>query len=292
MRYSALAVAIATIAISSTAQAGSGSKQVGDDFIAAQRAALAANTDGKGYGPQSPRDIDVLGGSTSHIFGEAPSYKVMNLCNIHFHKNAEHKGGEFNTYAGNGDGQGYMTGYVYSGTLTDAEKAPLAAPIANKGHGGMQSGDTIEVHYVHTTAEVGPGQTLGACLHEAVGNPQLRVETQVFVLVNDETAHDFMELTKVGFRDGHYQALNILTDMGGASAIRRINHRTRLQRKGLTLSGVLERSAQSRKAQHSERRHLAHKECLRRRSRARCPQSGDEHRPAVSDRLGLLQQLH
>lgn len=24
----------------------------------------------------------------------------MNLCNIHFHKNAEHKGGEFTVYAG------------------------------------------------------------------------------------------------------------------------------------------------------------------------------------------------
>jgi hypothetical protein len=31
----------------------------------------------------------------------------MNLCNIHFHKNAEHKGGEFTQYAGNGDGDGF-----------------------------------------------------------------------------------------------------------------------------------------------------------------------------------------
>ncbi len=213
MRYSILAAAIAAFGIGDVAIAGE-AKTVSDDVIAEQRAALAKNTDGKGYGPQSPRDIGNLAGNNSHIFGEAPSYKVMNLCNIHFHKNAEHKGGEFDKHAGNGDGHGYGTGYVYSGELTDAEKAPLSAAIADKGHGGMQSGDTIEVHYVHTTAEVGPGQTLGACLHEAVGNPQLRVETQVFVLVNDENALDFMDLTKVGFRDGHYQALNIPTNTG------------------------------------------------------------------------------
>lgn len=42
----------------------------------------------------------------------------MNLSNIHFHKNAEHKGGEFNLYAGNGDGYSYQSGYKYSGKLT------------------------------------------------------------------------------------------------------------------------------------------------------------------------------
>ncbi len=47
----------------------------------------------------------------------------MNLCNIHLHKNAEHKGGEFTTYAGNGDGHGYLTGYKYSGHLSEAELA-------------------------------------------------------------------------------------------------------------------------------------------------------------------------
>jgi len=39
----------------------------------------------------------------------------MNLCDIHFHKNAEHKGGEFTTYAGHGDGHGYLSGFKYNG---------------------------------------------------------------------------------------------------------------------------------------------------------------------------------
>lgn len=188
--------------------------QVGDDVIAAQRAALAAATDGKGYGPQSPRDIDNLAGANSQIFGQAPAHNQLNLCNIHFHKNAEHKGGDFDRYAGNGDGKGYGGGYIYSGELTDAEKAPLPEPVADHGHGGLQPGDTIEVHYVYTTASVGPGQTLGACLHDAVGNPQLRVETQVFVLVNDKSAADFMKLAEVGVRNGYSQALNIPDNTG------------------------------------------------------------------------------
>ena len=49
----------------------------------------------------------------------------MSLCNIHFHKNAEHKGGEFTAFAGNGDGHGYLSGYQYSGQLTEAELSPL-----------------------------------------------------------------------------------------------------------------------------------------------------------------------
>jgi hypothetical protein len=45
-------------------------------------------------------------------------------------------------------------------------------------------------------------------------NPQLRVEAQVFVLVNDDAAHDFVELAKVGTMDGLNQALNIPSDTG------------------------------------------------------------------------------
>jgi hypothetical protein len=71
-----------------------------------QRAALAKNTFGKGYGPQSPRDIDNIQGNNERTFAQAPAYTKMNLCNIHFHKNAEHKGGEFTQHAGNGDGYG------------------------------------------------------------------------------------------------------------------------------------------------------------------------------------------
>ncbi|BAJ00608.1 delta-class carbonic anhydrase [Shewanella violacea] len=187
---------------------------VSDKVIEKQRAALATNTQGKGYGPQSPRDIDTIQGSNQRIFGEAPDYTEMNLCNIHFHINAEHKGGEFTKYAGNGDGHGYNSGYQYTGKLSKKELTPLKNKIGVSKHGSLHPGDTIEVHYVHSTAQVGPGATLGSCLSEANSNPQLRVETQVFVLVNDTKAMSFMELTKLGMKNGLNQALNIPSNTG------------------------------------------------------------------------------
>lgn len=75
------------------------SHQNADAALAAQNAALDKNTDGKGFGPQSPRDLAIYKGTNKRIFAAAPAYQQMNLCNIHFHKNAEHKGGEFTTLA-------------------------------------------------------------------------------------------------------------------------------------------------------------------------------------------------
>lgn len=190
--------------------------QASDDDVAAQRAALAASTDGAGFGPQAPRDIDSVTGTNSRIFQPAPPFAEMNLCNIHMHESAEHKGINFSKYAGNGDGKGYGTGFLYSGDLTEAELKPLDNEVGMNDHGGLQAGDAIEVHYVHTTAQVEPGPTLGACLSESIMNPQLRVETQVYVLVNDDSALDFMALTEVGQRNGLYQAMNIPSDTGDA----------------------------------------------------------------------------
>ncbi|MFT6528291.1 MAG: hypothetical protein ACJAXG_002245 [Celeribacter sp.] len=209
------AASAAAIALTSASFAASeGQGPVADDVILAQRAALAASTDGAGFGPQSPRDIDAAAGTNARSFQDAPAFGEMNLCNIHFHENAEHKGGQFTTYAGNGDGKGYGTGYKYDGELTEAELAPIDAPIGVTDHGDLVPGDTIEVHYVFSSAQVTPGPTLGACLSEAIMNPQLRVEAQVFVLVNDDAAHDFVELAKVGTVDGLNQALNLPSDTG------------------------------------------------------------------------------
>ncbi|MGS2724540.1 delta-class carbonic anhydrase [Porticoccus sp. GXU_MW_L64] len=188
--------------------------KVSNAVVAKQRQALAENTAGAGFGPQSPRDIDSALGSNKRLFRAAPAYTEMNLCNIHFHKNAEHKGGEFTRYAGNGDGKGHNSGYQYSGKLTAAESRPLKNAVCAGKHGGLQAGDTIEVHYVHSTAQVKPGPTLGACLSEAIGNPQLRVEAQVYVLVNDDSALNFGKLTEQGVRNGYYQALNIPANTG------------------------------------------------------------------------------
>jgi len=187
---------------------------VSDDTITAQRAKLAKNTHGAGFGPQSPRDIDSAAGNNNRNFGTAPAYTEMNLCNIHFHENAEHKGGEFAKHAGNGDGHGYGTGYVYSGELTEAELAPINMVVGKSDHGDLVSGDTIEVHYVHSTALVKPGPTLNSCLTESITNPQLRVETQVYVLVNDKSALNFGDLTNISKVDGLHQVTNMPSNTG------------------------------------------------------------------------------
>ena len=192
----------------------SAEEAVSDEVIAEQRAALNAATTGEGFGPQAPRDISAADGTNSRVFEAAPPYAQMNLCNIHFHEAAEHKGGEFTTYAGNGDGEGYGTGFLYDGALTEAELAPIDYNVGESEHGDLRPGDTIEVHYVHTTAQVEPGPTLGSCLSEAISNPQFRVEAAVYVLVNDETAADFMELTAIDVIDGFHQAVNIPSDTG------------------------------------------------------------------------------
>lgn len=191
------------------AHAADGHGHVSIAVVKAQNDALEKNTDGKGFGPQSPRDLAQKSGQNMRTFSPAPRYQQMNLCNIHMHKNAEHKGGEFTLYAGTGDGHGFESGYKYAGQLSRSESRPLGAGVCKGDHGALQVGDTIEVHYVHSTAQVKPGPTLAACLSESDMNPQLRVEAQVFVLVNNSQAADFLRLMAVGERSGYQQALNI-----------------------------------------------------------------------------------
>ena len=170
-----------------------------------------------GFGPQTPRDIDNVAGENQREFSTAPDYQEMNLCNIHFHKNAEHKAKAFSIYAGKGDGHGYESGYQcgISKELSKAELAPTKKSICKSKHGELQPGDTIEVHWVHSTCDVKPGKSLGSCLSDACANPQLRVETQVFTLVNDSNALDF---TQMGFdgnmANGLYQAKAIPENTG------------------------------------------------------------------------------
>lgn len=212
-----IALAIATVLPMHASAKGNNHdahEAVVDKIISEQRAMLAANTKGKGFGPQSPRDIDTVAGNNQRSFSTAPASTEMNLCNIHFHKNAEHKGGEFTKYAGNGDGHGFQSGYKYSGKLNASELRLVGHDICPSKHGALSAGDTIEVHYVHSTAQVKPGPTLGSCLNDAINNPQLRVETQVYVLVNDKNALDFGSLTKHGKKKGLHQAMNIPNNTG------------------------------------------------------------------------------
>ncbi|MFD1008218.1 MULTISPECIES: delta-class carbonic anhydrase [Oceanisphaera] len=218
MKTNSLILLAATTAISFNVAAKTtpvnSSEPVTDQVIAEQRATLADNTKNKGFGPQSPRNLNTIQGENRVLFNAAPPYSEMNLCNIHFHKNAEHLGGEFSEYAGNGDGKGHASGYRYSGALTKAELAPIAGDICVSQNGSLNAGDTIEVHYVYSTAQVAPGPTLGACFNEAIKNPQLRVEAQVYVLVNDSQAQDFAELTDISQQNGKFQVLNLPVSTG------------------------------------------------------------------------------
>ena len=204
---------LALVSFISSAAFGETKISVGDDIIKNQRAALAVEAGGQGYGPQSPRDIDLQTGSNNRTFSTAPEFGKMSLCDIHFHKNAEHKGGNFTSYAGNGDGKGYGTGFKYDGSLTDAESAPIGRLIGVNGQDSLKSGDTIEIHFVYSTAKATIGPTLGTCLSEAIGNPQLRVEAVVAVLVNDG-GESLTDMARVEILDDLNQAPNLPNDLG------------------------------------------------------------------------------
>lgn len=138
----------------------------------------------EGFGPQTPRDIDSTAGENQVTFAFAPPASGMQLCNIHFHENAEHKAQDFSIYAGDGH-EGYGSGYQcnMSKELSASELAWEGDGVCQNTHGDLKPGDTIEVHWVHTTCDVPGGPTLGACLSDSCANPELRVETQVFTLV-------------------------------------------------------------------------------------------------------------
>lgn len=144
------------------------------------------------YGPQTPRDISSTHGENRRIFGTAPPSTVMNLCNLHFHVNAEHKGPGYSVFAGEGEHGGYKCND--SARLTTAE---LQAPARSACH-GVKPGDTVEVHWVYSSCDVTPGEGLGSCLGDHCANPTLRVEAQVFLVVNDRGADDFARYTYVG----------------------------------------------------------------------------------------------
>lgn len=134
-----------------------------------------------GAGPQAPRDIDQAAGTNGVVFETAPSVEQMNLCNIHFHRNAEHKAAAYSTYVEDGGNSGW------------ACKEPAPGRLDNKhaeynGCQGISEGDTIEVHWVYTTCDtvsegVAPmGGGLSACMTSTCSNPELSVKAQVFLL--------------------------------------------------------------------------------------------------------------
>ena len=148
-----------------------------------------------GFGPQTPRDIDAKKGTNPQTFSLAPKSKNMNLCNIHFHNNAEHKAKDFAIFAGDGE-HGHGGGYQCA-MSKKLSKAELMAPKGDICK-GLKPGDTIEVHWVYSSCQIKPGKGLGSCLNAKCANPDLRVETQVFTLVNDKKAMNFMDFAYGG----------------------------------------------------------------------------------------------
>lgn len=112
-------------------------------------------------GPQTPRDISSVVGLNTVTFPKAPPSSSMNLCNIHTHTNAEHKGPGFSVFVDATDNGGYACNETAD--LTEAELMP-----SEGAYKGVVPGQTIEVHWVHTTCDATPGEGLGACVPEAV----------------------------------------------------------------------------------------------------------------------------
>ena len=208
-----LLATVAVACVSTAAMADTVGNGVSDEVIAKQRATLAIETDGKGYSSQSPRDIEARAGENHRIFGVAPAVDKMTLCDIHFHESAEHKGGMFTRYAGNGDGHGYGTGFKYDGELTEDELAPIGIKVGASDHGDLEPGDTIEIHFVYSTAKATIGHGLGTCMTEEIKNPQLRVEAVVGVLVS-EGGEDFTKMAEIEDIDGLNQVPNLPADLG------------------------------------------------------------------------------
>lgn len=166
----------------------------------------------KGYGPQTPRDIDNKAGDNHQYTTFAPPFTKMNLCNLHFHKSAEHRAKAFSipdTVDAHGHGGGFQC--AISKTLSTKE---LQVPKGNVCE-GLKPGDTIEVHWVHTSCQTIPGEGLAACSSASCSNPTLRVEAQVFTLVNDKNALNFESLSLDPNKiNGFYQAKKIPSDTG------------------------------------------------------------------------------
>ncbi len=153
-------------------------------------------------GPQAPRDISSTAGSNAVAFPLAPPPVAMNLCNIHTHTHAEHKGPGFSLFVGADEHGGFACN-----DTAELSAAELTDPARGKGaFEHVAPGDTIEVHWVYSSCDVGPGPGLEACLGESCSDPLLRVEAQVFMLVNDANALDFADYTYAGVEGGRHQA--------------------------------------------------------------------------------------
>ena len=195
LKLTALATCLVFAGCSTKPTSTSASSETAKVEITAATKANTSNQLCTDFGPQTPRDISSLSGSNLVDFVMAPASTQMNLCNIHTHTNAEHKGPGFSVFVNNSDNGGFACNDANDLTSTE-----LFDPYEGKGaYKGVKPGDTIEVHWVHTSCDIEPGEGLGSCLSETCTNPVLRVEAQVFLVVNDpENALDFTTMDYKG----------------------------------------------------------------------------------------------
>ncbi len=210
--YPALVAALALAGCSQDSSESTAKVAVTDAAETAAVATVAAAESELGQcldsGPQTPRDISSKLGLNLDDFEMAPPASEMSLCNIHTHTNAEHKAPGFSVFVSDQDEGGYACNETSE--LTAAEL--VASPGAYQ---GVSPGDTIEVHWVHTSCDSNPGPGLGACVPASCENPLLRVEAQAFLVVNDGQALDFNQMAYGGNRvDGRAQAKLIPTNTG------------------------------------------------------------------------------
>ncbi|MCH9651325.1 MAG: cadmium carbonic anhydrase [Deltaproteobacteria bacterium] len=141
-------------------------------------------------GPQSGRDVGNAAGTNSISFAKAPPAATMNLCNIHFHRSAEHKAKGYSTSAGAGDHGGWACNGTEPRMGGEEESHGAEMSHGEMSHGkagtpgckGIEAGDTVEVHWVYTTCDTGPGNGLGNCVSCPEEGRSLRVEARVFQL--------------------------------------------------------------------------------------------------------------
>ena len=189
MALSAAALVLAACS-SGTTEAPEAVKEVVKETVEATKTELCTD-----MGPQTPRDIASVSGKNLVEFAMAPASTELNLCNIHTHTNAEHKGPGFSVFVNNTDYGGYACN-----DAKDLTAEELTDPTGGNGaFGKVKPGDTIEVHWVHTSCDITPGEGLGSCLSDTCTDPLLRVEAQVFLVVNDpENALDFTTMDYKG----------------------------------------------------------------------------------------------
>ncbi|EIE50683.1 hypothetical protein C357_12634 [Citreicella sp. 357] len=171
----------------------------------------------QGFGPQTPRDIANAYGRNTAGFAVAPPPEDLNLCNIHTHTNAEHMGPGLSNYAGGGDHGGFECAGSTRLSPSELSRQHRDGTIFQ----AVGTGDAIEVHWVYTSCNVSPGPGLGACLSDACKTPTLRVESQVFLVVNDPNALDFCDFIWFGTtREGRYQPRALPTGTGAPVVFR------------------------------------------------------------------------